>query len=443
MDLTLPHSPEVEQIILGTLVQNREAIFDVADRLKPEYFSDDQKRADYASIIDLWQGGGAIDLMTVSYHIHRKTGEPIGEALYRVTEYSRHVSGSVHLPHHVAILTDLWKRRKIATITSKIAQSVGQDDTDELRSELSSLMQETAGDESYAEDTLEALSYQHHNTPASEPAPKWGLSQRVDENIAARPGTVTIIGASPGSGKSAVALNMAMNIAEDRKVWFVSLEMPKDDVIARCDAMVSGVHLSVIMDKRMTDAQSQIAMNAFQSWSKARSNMLVNHVGTISTVDFMAQASRKVRRDGVGLIVIDYLQIMTADARQFKTEYDRVTEISRVIRRTARELNVPIVALSQLKRREGGGPPTMTDLRSSGQIEQDAHVILLLHRQPDSPDRIMVKCAKNRNGMMFDDDLWCDLGVGRVGSRWMGSAPARTYDPAMGIKRTPPEETPF
>jgi replicative DNA helicase len=443
MDLMLPHSPEIEQIILGTLVQNREAIFDIADRLKAEYFHDEQRQSDYAAIIDLWQSGGAIDLMTVSYHIHRKGDEPIQEAMYRMTQYSRHVTGSMHLPHHVAILTDLWKRRKIATITSKIAQSAGQDDTDELRSDLSMLMQETAGDDSYAEDTLEALSYQHHNTPASAPAPKWGLSQRVDENIAARPGTVTIIGASPGSGKSAVALNMAMNIAEGCKVWFVSLEMPKDDVIARCDAMVSGIHLSAIMDKRMSDAQSQSAMSTFEKWSRARSNMVINHVGTISTVDFMAQASRKVRRDGVGLIVIDYLQIMTADARQFKTEYDRVTEISRVIRRTARELNVPIVALSQLKRREGGGPPTMTDLRSSGQIEQDAHVILLLHRQPDIPDRIMVKCAKNRNGMTFDDDLWCDLGVGRVGSRWMGSITTPSFDPMKGLRPQPAEESPF
>lgn len=404
---------KAEGVVLGTILQNRHAIVDVADRLKPEHFADTQHAADYSAMLDMWTGGGVVDLLTAPYHVSRRTGEPIATAATRLVGYSGHVSNSVHLHAHVAILIDLWKRRRILEITGKLAMS-GGDDTDELRGELAKLMSDTAEDSGYAEDTLTALSYDFHNTEAPEAPIPWGITG-VDGCAAAK-GTVTVLGGRPGAGKSAFALNMAMNLAERTKVWFVSLEMPKEDVTARCDAMASGLNLGDVLTRRLSDPDMATLAAGIARHQHARNNLVVNFVGHISTVDFMAQAARKVQRDGVGLIVVDYMQIMTADNRQFKTEYDRVTEISRVLRRTARELNCPILALSQLRRREGGGEvPTMADLRSSGQIEQDAHVILLLHRAEEN--EIAVTCVKNRNGRPFEAKVWCDLSCGRIGGK--------------------------
>lgn len=419
MDLNFAGSanfPKAEQVILGTLVQNRDAIVEIADILKPFHFFDPVHSADYGHLLDLWSLGGVVDVVTATHFIWRRSGEEIGSCADRINGYTLHVSGMWHLRHHVYVLIDLWKRRRISEITGKIYSTGGQDDPDELRAELHKLMQETADDSGYAEDTLANLSYQFHNSPTGEPPLKWGL-EIVDDMVSVPKGTVTVLGGRPGSGKSAAAICMALNICRHVKVWYVSLEMPKDDISCRSDAMFTGINVGKLLARKgLTDADHKAIAWASQHFLEQRKNLVVNFVGHISTIDFMAQAARKVQRDGVGLIVIDYMQLMTADARQFKTEYDRVTEISRVIRRTAREYNVPILALSQLRRDgKNDGKPNMQDLRSSGQIEQDAHVILLLSRPDD--EQITFSVAKNRNGITGEAGVWCDLSCGRVGGK--------------------------
>ncbi len=411
---------KAEQVVLGTLVQNRKAVTDAAALVKPHHFADPTMAGDYKAILDLWHGGGAVDMLTVTYHIHKLNNEPLSAIALRISGYANHVADSMHFNHHIAILIDLWRQRRIAEITSAIAVNKGGKDADELRGELATLVADTAVEGGYAEDTLAQLCWDQHSEATPPAAMKWGIPQ-LDDHISADKGTVTVLGGRPSSGKSAMAINMMVNAAQNGvKVWFVSIEMPKKDVVARAEAILSGVPLSAIMG-RMTDAEKDAVIAVQQQHADTLNNIVVHHVGSISTVDFMALAARKAERDGVGLIVIDYMQIMEVDHRLHKTEYDRVTEVSKVIRRTARENNVPILALSQLKRPSHEGKAAgMGDMRSSGQIEQDAHVILALNRTQERPDNIAVSILKNRNGTIGEVDVWCDLSVGRVGGRHGG-----------------------
>ena len=423
MDLSALEYAKAEMGVLGTLLQNRRSIVDVAPILRPHHFHDTLRAADFEAMVDLWQNGGAVDLLTVPYHVHKRTGEPLEEAAVRISPYVNHVADSVHLMHHCAILVDLWKRRRIMEITAKMAMDATAEDADTLRGELATLMRDTSDADGYAEDTLAHLSYDYHNTPAGEKPMKWGISD-LDDWVDASKGTVTILGGRPSSGKSAMALSMALNAAEKAPVWFLSLEMPKEDIVARMDAMMSGIPTAKIRTKDFGDAEAAAIAKMQQDSHEHRKNLIIHHAGHMSTVDFMAMAGRKVERDGVGLIVVDYMQLLTADGKDLRSEYDRVTHISQVIRRTAREFNVPVLALSQLKRPATGKDDAgMSDLRSSGQIEQDAHVILLLKRDDaNTPDTITVNIVKNRNGMRSDVNVWCDLSRSRVGGKYNGWA---------------------
>ena len=413
--------PLAEQVILGTAIDNRRAVVDLAPIVEPKHFSDPVMAKDYGLLLEMWNKGEQVDLMTATMYVTKSTGERINDVAYRLTEYTRKVSSSVHLHQHAEILVDLWRRRRIKEISGRMFSMAAGADVDELRGELSALMSDTAQGGSVAEATLAELSYEFHNSPAADRPMPWGIPG-IDDICGAAKGTLTVIGARPASGKSALAINMAMNVAKHEKVWFVSLEMPKEDIVARGDARSTGINLGSILQKRLSDAEKDTIAKVSVENSRIMENLLVNHAGSISTVDFMAQATRKVERDGFGLIVVDYMQLMTADPRLFKTEYDRVTEISRVLRRTARDLNVPILALSQLRRKDGNeGTPSMNDLRSSGQIEQDAHVIILLSKNEQG---IRATVAKNRNGVTGDYDLWSNLSCGQIGNAPDTSAPA-------------------
>lgn len=424
MDLNAATYPKAEIVVLGTLLQNRRAIIDVAHVLRPHHFHDTLRAADFEAMVDLCQNGGAVDLLTVPYHVHKRTGEPLEEAVIRISPYVNHVADSVHLMHHCAILVDLWKRRRIMEITAKMAMDATSDDADTLRGELATLMRDTSDADGYAEDTLAHLSYDYHNTPAAEKPMKWGISD-LDNWVDASKGTVTILGGRPSSGKSAMALCMAMNAAEKGPVWFLSLEMPKEDIVARMDAMMSGIPTMKVRTKDLSDAEAAQIAKMQRDHHEHRKNLIVHHAGHMSTFDFMGMAGRKVERDGVGLIVVDYMQLLTAEGKDLRSEYDKVTHISQVIRRTAREHNVPILSLSQLKRPATGKDDAgMSDLRSSGQLEQDAHVILLLKRDDaNTPDVITVNIVKNRNGMRSDVNVWCDLSRSRVGGKYNGWTP--------------------
>lgn len=408
--------PLAEQVIMGSALMDRRAVVDLAPTLESKHFSDPVMARDYGLLLEMWNKGEAVDLMTASMYITKTTGQRLQDVAYRLTDYTTHVASNAHMHEHVEIVVDLWRKRRIQEISGRMYSMAPGVDVNELRGELSALMADTAQGGSVQEATLAELSYEFHNSPAEERPTPWGIPG-IDDLCGAAKGTLTVIGARPASGKSALAMNMAMNVARTQKVWFVSLEMPKADIVARGDARSTGINVGSILQKRLTDAEKGAIARVGIENSTIMANLLVNHAGTISTVDFMAQATRKVERDGFGLIVVDYMQLITADPRLFKTEYDRVTEISRVLRRTARELNVPILALSQLRRKDGNdSAPSMNDLRSSGQIEQDAHVIILLSKTNDG---IKASVAKNRNGVTGDYDLWSDLSCGRIGSKPM------------------------
>ena len=406
--------PMAEQMIMGTALMDRKAVVDFATCIEPKHFSDPIVARDYALLIEMWNKGESVDLLTASMYVTKSTGQRLQDVAYRLTDYTRRVASTIYAKQHAAVLVDLWKTRRIKEISGRMYSMAPGVDVNEMRGELAALMADTAQSVAMAEATVSELSYEFHNSPAEARPMAWGIPG-IDDLCGAAKGTLTVIGARPASGKSALAINMALNIAKFTKVWFVSLEMPKADIVARVNARTTGINLGFILQKRLSDDERDRIAKAGEDHADVMENLLINHAGSISTIDFMAQATRKVERDGFGLIVVDYMQLMTPDPKLFKTEYDRVTEISRVLRRTARDLDVPILALSQLRRKDGNdSAPSMTDLRSSGQIEQDAHVIILLSK---SENGIRVNVAKNRNGVTGDFDVWSDLSCGRIGSK--------------------------
>jgi replicative DNA helicase len=256
-------------------------------------------------------------------------------------------------------------------------------------------------DVNLAEETYRVL-----NQPAPPKPLRLGIPG-IDDYLAIYDGNVIVVSADSGVGKTTTVWNGVLNVANKRKVWYVSLEMPASELSMRTACKLARVNLADAFQDRLTDADKERMSFATQDAYAIISQIAIEDSGSMSIEQYAAIAEYKVKNEGVNLIVVDYLQLMTADPKQYRTEYETVTAASKCVRRVARTLNVPTIVVSQLSR-EG-------QLRSSNQILQDAHVDLRLSADLQKPGYLQASFKKNRNGPLGTVDVPCELQYGSVG----------------------------
>ena len=416
-----PQAPELEEAVLGALMIEKDAYSLVSEILRPESFYEHRHQLIYSAITDLAVNQKPVDILTVKEQLSKRGElEEVGGPFY-ITQLSSKVASSAHIEYHARIIAQKSLARELITFTSNI-QSKAFDET----LDVDDLMQE-------AEGKLFEISQQNMKKDYTQINPVIDEAYKLIQKAAARTDGLSglesgftkldkmtsgwqnsdliIIAARPAMGKTAFVLSMAKNIAVDFRnpVALFSLEMSNVQLVNRLISNVCEIESGKIKS-------GQLAGHEWQQLDYKLKNLLyVDDTPSLSVFELRTKARRLVREHGVKIIIIDYLQLMNASGMAFGSRQEEVSTISRSLKGLAKELNIPIVALSQLNRgvesREGidGKRPQLSDLRESGAIEQDADMVCFIHRpeyykiyQDDRGNDLRgmaeIVIAKHRNG---------------------------------------------
>ena len=414
-----PQNAEAEASLLGALLIDSDAIVKVADSLSARDFYDKRNERIYEAILQLYERREAIDVLTLSDTL-KNNGylDGVGGASY-LTELTNFVPTAAHVEQYADIVAQKAMRRRLITASKEIV-GLGYDESKQLRElveeaesrlfEVSQqhVKQDVISLEAILAESFDRLDDLHKDKQKIRGVPT-GFKD-LDNTLAGfQRSDLVILAARPSMGKTALALNFAHNIAvqSNQPVLIFSLEMSKEQLVDRLLSMESGVDAWALRTGNLTDADFEKIGQAMGTLSEAQ--IYIDDSPGITISDLRTKARREAHQRPLGLIIVDYLQLMSGSSR-FGGDGNRVqeiSEISRGLKGIARELNVPILALSQLSRSvESRSPqiPQLADLRESGSIEQDADVVAFIYREeyynPDTDRKkltdILIK--KHRNG---------------------------------------------
>ena len=391
-----PQAVDIEKMVLGALMVDKDAFSVVSEILHPETFYEPRSQKIYKAIQTLSLNEDPVDIMTVVEELKREgTLDDIGGAGY-ILELSERVASSAHIEYHAKILAQKYLARQLISFASVIETKAFDETVD-----VDELMQE-------AEGSLFELSQKNMRQDYTQIDPVVKQAVEILQKAAANKGGLTgiptgyakiddytsgwqrsdlvIIAGRPAMGKTSFALSLAKNIAVDydTPIAFFSLEMNNVQLVNRLISNVCEIEGKKILNGQLDD----------EEWKRLDKNVrklqaapiYIDDTPGMSIFELRTKARRLVREKGVQVIMIDYLQLMNANGARFGSRQEEVSTISRSLKGLAKELDIPVLALSQLNRtvegREGidGKRPQLSDLRESGAIEQDADMVLFVHR---------------------------------------------------------------
>ncbi len=389
-----PQALELEEAVLGAIMLEKEAILQVIDILRPECFYKDQHQKVFQAIIDLTSANKAIDLLTVTEELRRKKQlEEIGGPVY-VSQLTSRVASASHLEFHARIVAQKHIQRELIRVSSEIMSRAFDEgaDVDDLldysEAELFNIGQGNIKKESQKVNVLikEAITQMQE------------ASKRADSLIGIPSGftkldrltngwqksDLVIIAARPSMGKTAFVLSMARNVAVDhnRAVAIFSLEMSSMQLVNRLIVSETELPSNRIRNGKLADFEWEQLDYKIKKLVEAP--VFIDDTPAISIFELRAKARRLKRQFNIELLIIDYLQLMTGTPDTRGNREQEVSTISRALKGIAKELDIPVIALSQLNRsveiRSGTKRPQLSDLRESGAIEQDADMVIFIHR---------------------------------------------------------------
>ena len=420
---------DAEASLLGAILIDSDGIVKIADRLSPDDFSDKKHEYIYEAIAELYNSHSAIDVLTLAERLKSNAKlDLVGGPSY-LTELTNFVPTATHIEQYADIVTQKAMRRKLVNISAEIGDLV-LDETKQLRELIEEaetklfnvsnqhVKQNIVSIESILADSFERLDELHRDKSKIRGIPT-GFKDLDDILAGFQKSDLVILAARPSMGKTALSLNFAHNIATraNEPVLYFSLEMSKEQLVDRLLSMESGVDAWALRTGNLSDTDFEKIGNAMGSLSEAP--IYIDDTPGITVRELRTKARREAHKHPLGIIIVDYLQLMSGGSR-FAGESNRVqevSEISRGLKGVARELNVPVIALSQLSRSvENRSPqiPQLADLRESGSIEQDADVVAFIYREefykPDTDRKkitdIFIK--KHRNGPIGGAELYFD-----------------------------------
>ncbi|HSX05036.1 MAG TPA: replicative DNA helicase [Candidatus Saccharimonadales bacterium] len=426
---TPPQNTEAEASLLGAILIDADAIVKIADSISVQDFYDPRHARIYEALLALYEKRSSIDVLTLADQL-KGTGflDMVGGPAY-LTELTNYVPTAAHVEQYADIVAQKALRRRLIGVSSEIAD-LGQDESkplkeliEEAETRLFSVSQQhvkqtVVGIEEILTESFERLDDLHKDKKKIRGIPT-GYKDIDDTLAGLQRSDLIILAARPAMGKSAFVLNLAHNVAVDSKepVLIFSLEMSKEQLVDRLLSMQSGVDAWALRTGNLTDSDFEKIGAAMGVLGEAP--IYFDDTPGITVADLRTKARREAHLRRPGLIIVDYLQLMSGGSR-FSGEGNRVqeiSEISRGLKGVARELNVPVIALSQLSRSvENRSPqiPQLADLRESGSIEQDADIVAFIYREdyynPETERKnitdILIK--KHRNGALRNIELYFD-----------------------------------
>ena len=474
-----PQAVEIEKAVLGALMLKRDAYEKVTSIIKDKtYFYKEAHQMIFSAIDSLGRKGHDIDILTVSEELRKTEELELVGGSYYVTGLTNDVVSDTHIESHCRIILQKAILRNLAITSSRITQMAYEDSTDpfELIQDAGRMLSEvdsmTAINDMVPIDSVLIKAIQNINNL------KVAAEERNDSititgvgtgfnklDIITRgwqPGDLIIVAARPSVGKSAFALSIVQAAAEyfkhtkqDKSVGVWSLEMTSDKMILRMLAKTSEIWLMKLQTGRLSDEEMKtVYTKGVQQLAKM--NIYFDDGFDYSINQIRVQAKKMKNKKNLGLIVVDYLQLVSSE--EGNTREQEISNISRSLKKLAKELQVPVIALSQLSRRIEDRPsrePQLSDLRESGAIEQDADMVIFLYPANDAQinenaslsNRRYVKIAKNRDGGLITMETDFDgstqsfqeieeytrmppstVSVG-VGSRMIGDKGWQPFDP--------------
>ena len=391
-----PQALDVERAVIGALLIDKDAYSVVCETLMPESFYEPRNQMIYKAIRDLSLKEQPVDVLTVTEQLARNGQlEEAGGPAY-IAEISSRVASSAHVEYHAHIVAQKFLARQLIKFASDIETKAFDEtiDVDDLMQhaegslfELSqkSMKKDYTQIDPVIAQAVKVIQEAAKNTDGLTGIPT-GYHGLDDKTSGWQASDLVIIAGRPAMGKTAFALSMAKNIAVDYQVpiAFFSLEMSNQQLVNRLLSNVCEIEGKKILN-------GQLQQDEWERLDKRVNSLLgaplyVDDTPGLSVYELVTKARRLVREHGVKIIMIDYLQLMNANGMRFSSRQEEVSTISRSLKGLAKDLNIPILALSQLNRgveaREGleGKRPQLSDLRESGAIEQDADMVLFVHR---------------------------------------------------------------
>lgn len=411
----LPVSVEAEQSVLGALMIDNDSL-DRIFHLRAEHFYRFDHRTIFEAIQKLIVSNRNADVITVLEALGDQAAS-VGGLPY-LNSLASNTPGSAGIKRWADIVVDRWKLRGVLAATDEIVDLVHNrggktvaEIIGEAQSKFEPLVVTTAKEPQYIKNFLtpviERIDAQYNGTPATVKTLSTGLRD-LDAKLGGgmRPGQLIVIAGRPAMGKTAIALGVAEAAAHSGgATLFFSQEMPGEELANRALARASGLPLDKILDGRKFESDEDFNRLTAGTVKVSELEVLVDEQPALSLQEIRARARTAKRRHGLGLIVIDYLGLM-ADG-EGNTRNEKVGANSRGLKALAKQMEVPVVLLAQLNRKleeRGDKRPMLSDLRDSGEIEQDADIVLFLYRDevyhPNTRDRGIgeINVAKQRNG---------------------------------------------
>lgn len=412
----LPHSTEAEQSVIGSMLMDREAILSASEILTGDDFYQHQYQVVYEAMLELFNEGKPVDPVTLQDRLREKDVPPEISSMEFVRDVFAAVPTSANVKYYAGIVRDKAMLRRLIKVNEEISNAcyLSQDKVEEIMEDAEKRMFEllqkrNSGDFMpirqvvlNALDTIEKAS----RTKGSVTGLPTGFVDLDYKTSGFQPSDFILVAARPSMGKTAFVLNIAQYMAfkKDLTVAIFSLEMSREQLVNRLFSLESRVDSQSIRTGNLKD----------EDWAKliegagviGNSNLIIEDTPGISISEMRSKCRKFKLEHNLGIIIIDYLQLMSGSGRSDSRQQE-ISDISRSLKSLARELNVPVVALSQLSRaveKRDDKRPMLSDLRESGAIEQDADVVMFIYRDDyynkdtENPNVAEIIIAKQRNG---------------------------------------------
>jgi len=413
-----PHNLEAERSLLGSILIDPEAIIKVADKLTPESFYSPANQALFEAMQTLYELRQPIDAVTLTSQLKKQKQLSQAGGAAAVAELSTEVASAANVEHYAKLVGENAIKRRLISVASEIttlAFDEGkdiQDIMDKTEQEVFAVSQKQA-QKSFlpVKDTLvesfERLDELQRTGGELRGVPTGFVD--LDNMLAGlQRSNLVILAARPGMGKTALALNIAhhIGVTAKRRVGIFSLEMSREELVDRL--LVSQADIDAWRLKTGRLNQQDFLKLSDAMGVLAEAPLFIDDTPGLSVFEMRTRARRLMSEQHIDMLIVDYLQLSHGRTRDNRVT--EVGEISQGLKNIARELKIPVLALSQLSRaieNRGEKTPQLSDLRESGSIEQDADVVMFLYRKDDDiPESMSIKIAKHRNGALGEIDLF-------------------------------------
>ena len=435
---TMPHSQEAEQAVIGSMIMDREAILAASEMIIGEDFYQRQYGVVFEAMVELFNQNEPVDLVTLQNRLRAKE---VPEEISSM-EFMRNILDSdfvsANIKKYAGIVAEKSVLRKLIRVNEEINNLCygGVESLDEVLEQTEKkvfdlVQRRNAGEfvpiKQVVLNAIQKIEIASR-TKGNVTGIATGFKDLDYQTSGFQPSDLILIAARPSMGKTAFVLNIAQYMAfrNDVTVAIFSLEMSKEQLVNRLLSMESGVDAQKLRNGNLTDNDWERLVEGAEG--VARSNLIIDDTPGITLAELRSKCRKYKLEHGLGMVMIDYLQLMTGGGRSSESRQQEISDISRGLKSLARELNVPVVALSQLSRAVEQRPdhrPILSDLRDSGAIEQDADMVMFLYRDnyynKDSEMKNLAEVivAKQRNGP-----------IGTINLLWMPEYTAfKNYNP--------------